>query len=87
MHDDRIEIVRPMSHDKPTTALGMLALLIAKCDSAGELAGSAIDQMIFRELAAEARAIDKAVIAERYDATTKTLSALERITDALGSNR
>ena len=76
-----------MTNDDPTTALGMLSLLIAKCDLSAEEAATSLDRIIFKELAREARAIDKAVIAERYDATTKTLSALERITDAVVSGK
>ena len=76
-----------MTNEDPTTAAGMLSLLIAKCDLSAEEAATSLDRIIFRELAREARAIDKAVIAERYDATTKTLSALERIADAMCTSR
>ena len=54
-----------MPTDKPTTALGMLGLLIARCDAAAEWALSTSDAGIFRECARDARAIEKAVSADR----------------------
>ena len=63
--DRQLTVTRPMTTDKPTTALGMLGLLIAECDSAAELAPTATDRRVFRGLAAEAREIEKAVSADR----------------------
>lgn len=82
------EIRRPMSHDdEPVTVSGLLGLLIAKADSAGELARTPIDGGIFRELAFEARLIEKAILTERTQTLEMTLEGLKRISDSIAGSR
>ena len=66
--DRQLTVTRPMPTDKPTTASEMLWMLIVKCDSSAELAATSLDRSIFSELAKEARAIHRALTAERIAA-------------------